>query len=648
MLADTKNLSRSREPATGQAWQPDTTVTSRSQTRPTVLLDHRKPKARVSVILIDWKARESFHGLHYLNNQTVDREKYDLIWVEFYDHKPEKLTELVERAEAAGEPLIDKWVKLGYPDDALFHKHRMYNVGVLLSDGDICVICDSDAMFPPTFIETIIAEFDKNPKLVLHLDEVRSLDKSFYPFNFPTFEQVLASPCQNWTGTTTTGLLPGPDMLHRANYGACMIARRADLLAIGGADEHVDYLGYICGPYELTFRLVNAGCKEYWHPSEFLFHTWHPGESGINIDYQGPSDGRGMSQRALEAIKSRRIGPAVGNRAIAAAAPTRGETTAESILTTVQGAADKQWRDLQDAYQAMCVSTLLLKDWYEFNIFKFGHTYFGLPACETEFSSSKAQRGEYPLCYRSNSLSQVRKWIRRRYWSAVVKKYVPMSILAYSLQKRIGPNDGRVPRLIVEGYCGYNIVSYDGQAYGCLQGEGPFDPSRIEATAANAYETAATLPKLVSRLQQMHRRKLFAKATADVRSRLSKMFPQRRVETVSKPAATQPAAPQKVVRPEPESKPAVASRPVTKVPASVRLKSLVLRGPEPMVRIARFVYRMLKPRRMESTAVTESGVNTAGGVDTGDSTLVRDLQINGCVPAPHFAGVEVVQSRRAA
>jgi hypothetical protein len=36
-----------------------------------------------------------------------------------------------------------------------------------------------------------------------------------------------------------------------------MAARRRGLLAIGGADEHIDYLGYMCGPYELTFRLMN-------------------------------------------------------------------------------------------------------------------------------------------------------------------------------------------------------------------------------------------------------------------------------------------------------------------------------------------------------------------------------------------------------
>ena len=47
-------------------------------------------------------------------------------------------------------------------------------------------------MFSPTFIEKILAAFEANPQSVVHLDEVRSVDRRFYPFNFPTFEEFLA------------------------------------------------------------------------------------------------------------------------------------------------------------------------------------------------------------------------------------------------------------------------------------------------------------------------------------------------------------------------------------------------------------------------------------------------------------------------
>jgi hypothetical protein len=486
----------------------DCTMRVESQGGPTprVLLDRRKPNAKVTVILIDWKARESFHSLKYLNEQTVPRDQYDLVWVEFYNHEPAALRKLVDEAEASGTPVLDKWVTLGYPNDELFHKHRMYNVGILLADGEVCVICDSDAMFPPTFIETIVAEFAANPKLVLHLDEVRSLTRDHYPFNYPTLEQLLAAPCQNWTGTTTTGLLPGPDMLHRANYGACMAARRGDLIEIGGADEHIDYLGYICGPYELTFRLINAGRRERWHESEFIYHTWHPGESGINIDYAGPSDGRGMSLRSLEARKSGRVPPALANPGILAATPRRGDATAEQILAAVQVPTDRHWREVQDAFRASCVVTLIHSDWYEFNVFRFGNTYFGVPADVVDFDPKLAERGAYPICHRSMSLRNVTSAIRRGYFSKRLKAYIPMPILAFWLQERVDENQARVPRLVTDNYFGFNIVSFEGKAYGCRQGSGPFEPANTDPNAPNAYITGRNLAEVASRIRSVRLR----------------------------------------------------------------------------------------------------------------------------------------------
>jgi hypothetical protein len=105
------------------------------------------------------------------------------------------------------------------------------------------------------------------------------------------------------------------DVLHKRNYGACFCAKREDLIAVGGADESMDYLGHICGPYELTFRLVNAGKKEVWHDREFLYHTWHPGTDGRG-NYLGPHDGRNMSSTALNVRRTGRIQPLVENKAV--------------------------------------------------------------------------------------------------------------------------------------------------------------------------------------------------------------------------------------------------------------------------------------------------------------------------------------------
>lgn len=266
-----------------------------------------RKKPKVSLVLLDWSVRESFHLLHYLGRQTVDRDQFEVVFIEYYSREAEPLKQFAE--------LVDTWLLLEMPEDCIYHKHLMYNCGIVFCHGEIVTICDSDAMVRDSFIQTIIHEFEKNDRIVLHLDQFRNSRKDFYPFNYPSFEDVLGEGCINNIGGKTKGILDTVDPLHSRNYGACMCAKRADLIAIGGADEHLDYLGHICGPYEMTFRLVNYGLDGIWHEGEYLYHTWHPGQAGVD-NYQGPHDGRQMSSTALEALISKRVRPLVENNVI--------------------------------------------------------------------------------------------------------------------------------------------------------------------------------------------------------------------------------------------------------------------------------------------------------------------------------------------
>lgn len=268
-----------------------------------------RPSPKVSLILVDWTVRESFHLLHYLSKQDVPRDVFEVIIIEYYSR--------VSDAIRPFEDQVDTWVLLETPKSNEYHKHLMYNAGLVLSRGEICVICDSDAMVRESFTRAIISEFDRDPNIVLHFDQFRNLRRDFYPFNYPRFEDVLGAGCINNVAGKTKGLIDTVDPIHTRNYGACMCARREDMIAIGGADEHIDYLGHICGPYDMTFRLVNLGLREVWHSTEFLYHTWHPGQAGVG-NYLGPHDGRHVSTTALDALASRRVMPLVENRAIAA------------------------------------------------------------------------------------------------------------------------------------------------------------------------------------------------------------------------------------------------------------------------------------------------------------------------------------------
>lgn len=270
---------------------------------------------KVSIILIDWNVRESFHAIDYLNRQTIPRSNYEIIWVEYYDHRPKPIQNYVAHGN------IDKWIVLNRTE--MYFKHLLYNEGIIASTGGIIVICDSDAIFPPTFIESIITTFNehKNEEIVLYLEEVRSNNKHFYPFKYIPWEDIWIEVIGthsliNWDVATKkpSSLNTTHDILHYRNYGACFCATRKSIIEGGGFDEHYSYHNIFCGPYELGFRLVNKDYKEIWHQSEWILHVWHPwARSGVDI--LGENYG-GINSTALEIRKTGRIIPLVENEKI--------------------------------------------------------------------------------------------------------------------------------------------------------------------------------------------------------------------------------------------------------------------------------------------------------------------------------------------
>lgn len=269
-----------------------------------IIKKSQRKNPKISIILLDWGVRESFHFLHYISKQNINRNLFEIVIIEYYSN--------ISKAIKKFESEVDTWALLEMPPDAYYHKHLMYNAGLAMSLGEYIIICDSDAMVKPTFLESILIEFQKNPNIVLHLDQFRNNRRDFYPFNYPSFEEVTGKGCINIIDDKTTGMTIKDDLIHNRNYGACFCAKKELLIKIGGADEHIDFIGHICGPYDFTFRLINIGCKEVWHESEFLYHTWHPGQAGEN-NYLGPHDGLHVSTTSLEAIYTKRVEPHVIN-----------------------------------------------------------------------------------------------------------------------------------------------------------------------------------------------------------------------------------------------------------------------------------------------------------------------------------------------
>ena len=296
----------------------------------------------VSLILLDWGCRESFHILDYLAEQTVDRSRYEIIWIEYYDPSQGLLARINDARAAGQPPPVDVYVAMEMDKALCHHKHLMMNLGIVLAGGTIVCFADSDALVRPTFVRSVIEEFEHDDDIALHLDEVRNCDPSFYPFTRPDFEDITGFGCINWLDSRPIGLLDKVDLLHTRNYGACMAATRRNLISIGGADMHIDYLGHIAGSYEMTWRLINSGKREVWHQSEWLYHVWHPGQAG-SVDFGGPHDGMHISTRALQCRHTGRIKPFVENPAIRLLSETDHKPNQAELLEAL---VDPQWTQI--------------------------------------------------------------------------------------------------------------------------------------------------------------------------------------------------------------------------------------------------------------------------------------------------------------
>ncbi len=206
---------------------------------------------KVSVILLDWSCRERFHSFDWLNRQNVPRKQYELIWIELYDRVVPVAMEKADVVITCGQ-------------NGVYHKHMGYNIGLLHSKGKVVVICDSDAVFPEDFVTSIIKTFnlaksDIPDSLVLMHYQWRS--SVLYPDGLSEIEEL--------TKYSWADLWP--------NVGACMSVSRSDAIRFGGFDEHKSFRGYICGPYDLGWRLINAGIPERWHDeSVAIWHFSHP------------------------------------------------------------------------------------------------------------------------------------------------------------------------------------------------------------------------------------------------------------------------------------------------------------------------------------------------------------------------------------
>ena len=243
---------------------------------------------------------------------------------------------------------------------------------------------------------------------------------------------------------------------------------------------------------------------------EFLYHTWHPGESGINIDYQGPSDGRGMATRALNAQKSGAVEPGLENGAIRALR-NNPQLDRHAALALLESPCDAEWQAAARLAPSDIAPQLITRAFRgAIDIYFFRNGWYGLPTGSQPFDPIKAQSGLYLKAPSRRELERLVQPPRRPdsfLWNLPGGIYRRSRRLAKSVLQAVGFRFGKrldpavnLPQIVLEGYWNHNIVHYRGAFYGVAQSLGTFWPSKAHAGADSPYLRGRTIAEVKKRI----------------------------------------------------------------------------------------------------------------------------------------------------
>ena len=209
-------------------------------------------KPDISVVMVDGLFRESFHAVDFFCNQSLSRDRYELIWVEFFDRVNPELEEKI-----AGYPNA-RIVTLNHKD-AIYHSSYCFNAGIQESRGEVLFLPDADIAVQPDFLEEALKEHRSDDKLVMYFFRKEEPESSH---TSDVSLDRLREVCR---------------FSNPSNYGGCLSVRKSWLLEINGYEQHPVFgSGFHANGLDVYTRLKNLGLHVMWHPRQVLYHPWHP------------------------------------------------------------------------------------------------------------------------------------------------------------------------------------------------------------------------------------------------------------------------------------------------------------------------------------------------------------------------------------
>ena len=240
---------------------------------------------RVVAVVVNYNARE--HLLECV--RSLRAEGVDDVIVADND-SADGSTEALRAADPAAR-LVPTGANLGYGSAA--------NRGVAASGGDLVLVCNSDVVFEPGSVKSLVAALAADPAAAIVGPRIENVDGTVYPSprRFPAFTMAVGhaflgkvSPANRFTGRYRMLDLDRtrPSTVDWVS-GACFLARRRAWDELAGFDE--GYFMYV-EDVDLCWRARQAGWSVVFEPAARVVHV------------QGVSSVQAPSRMIVEHLRS--------------------------------------------------------------------------------------------------------------------------------------------------------------------------------------------------------------------------------------------------------------------------------------------------------------------------------------------------------
>jgi len=201
----------------------------------------------LSVIMVDGGFREHFWMVESWLQQTLERQRYEIIWVDYTGSVASEIKQL----EGV------RCFTLGRDDSEQILAYA-YNEGIRQSRGDILVFPDADICCEPTLLETLLDDLSQDTQMVEYVLRLDQREEDYQPNQDLPY---LRRTCS---------------LQHTFNYGGCTAVAKKWMIEMNGYEQLPIFNGYHFNGGDNYIRFKNMGLKIRWHPSQRVYHPWHP------------------------------------------------------------------------------------------------------------------------------------------------------------------------------------------------------------------------------------------------------------------------------------------------------------------------------------------------------------------------------------